>query len=162
MDAVDLILAQWARERPDLDVRAMASVGRLSRIAKHCSDRMGETFARYGLNGAGFDVLATLRRSGPPHALSAGELMSSMMITSGTMTNRIDRLVKLGLVARSADPHDARKAVVRLTREGFDHIEKAVEAHAKTQQALLAGLTNEEKKALDRLLGKWMASIEQT
>lgn len=100
MDAVDRILKQWAIARPDLDTSAMGPIYRLSRVFYHLTRRMGETFARHGLNAAGFDVLATLRRSPPPHALSPGELMASMMITSGTMTNRVDQLAKAGLVTR--------------------------------------------------------------
>ena len=125
MDAVDKILAQWGEARPDLDVRAMGPVGRLARLAHHFSGEMAKTFRAHGLNAAGFDVLATLRRT-PSHALTAGELMVSMMITSGTMTNRIDQLEKAGLVCRTADPNDARKAVVKLTDQGQTLIDAAL------------------------------------
>jgi DNA-binding MarR family transcriptional regulator len=121
---------------------------------------MATTFAHHGLNAAGFDLLATLRRSPPPHALPAGELMSSMMITSGTMTNRIDQLVKAGLVERRADPNDARRAVVTLTPQGFDLIDKAIADHVLTQKRLLSDMNDSEVKQLDTLLRKLMASID--
>lgn len=160
MDAVDKILAQWAKERPDLDTGAIGPIGRFSRVAHGFSRGMGETFTRHGLNAASFDVLATLRRSPPPHALSAGELMASMMITSGTMTNRIDQLVKVGLVTRSPDPEDARRAVVCLTKEGFERIDAAIVEHVETQQALLASLNDDEVAQLDSLLRKLMPAME--
>lgn len=160
MDLVDRILEQWRQARPNLDVSAMGPVGRLSRVFHHNARRMGETFARHGLNAAGFDVLATLRRSTPPHALSPGELMAAMMITSGTMTNRIDQLAKLGLVTRTTDPQDARRAVVKLTKKGFALIDVAVAEHVETQRSLLAALSDEEIAALDGALRKLMAAAE--
>lgn len=160
MDAVDKILDQWRQARPDLDVSAMGPVGRLSRVFHNNASRMGETFARYGLNAAGFDVLATLRRAGPPHALSPGELMNAMMITSGTMTNRIEQLAKQGLVTRTKDTEDARRAVVKLTKNGFELIDAAVAEHVETQKALLAALSKEETAALDRALRKLLAAEE--
>lgn len=160
MDAVDRILAQWKEARPDLNVGSMGPTGRLSRVF-HCATRnMAETFARHGLNAAGFDVLATLRRSPPPHALSAGELMTSMMITSGTMTNRIDQLVKTGHVVRTTDKDDARRAVIKLTRKGFDLIETAVVDHVQTQDALLAVLSDEEVQKPDSVLRKLLIAAE--
>ncbi len=160
MDAVDKILDQWRQARPDLDVSAMGPVGRLSRVFHQNAGRMGKTFARHGLNAAGFDVLATLRRSPAPYALSPGELMASMMITSGTMTNRIEQLAKQGLVTRTADPKDARRGVVKLTKKGFDVIDTAVAEHVETQKALLSGLSDNEIAALDNALRKLMAEAE--
>ncbi|WP_226781758.1 MarR family winged helix-turn-helix transcriptional regulator [Oceaniglobus trochenteri] len=160
MDDVDRILDQWRLARPDLDLRAMGPVGRLSRIAHQFSRRMGATFARHGLNAAGFDVLATLRRAPAPHALSAGALMNAMMITSGTMTNRIEQLVKAGLITRSPDPEDARRAVVKLTDRGFALVEGVLADHVATQNALLTGLSAQEAQQLDRLLAKLMVALE--
>jgi DNA-binding MarR family transcriptional regulator len=154
MDAVDKILDQWRMSRPDLDTQAMGPIGRLSRVFHHNTARMAETFERHGLNAAGFDVLATLRRSSPPHALSPGELMASMMITSGTVTNRIDQLVKAGLVTRATDPNDGRRGVVKLTEDGFNLIDTAVADHVATQSGLLSDLTAEEVAQLDALLRK--------
>ena len=147
-------MEQWRVARPDLDVTAMGPIGRLSRVFHQNARRMGETFARYNLNAAGFDVLATLRRSPSPHALSPGDLMASMMITSGTMTNRIDQLEKVGLVSRVLDSKDARRAVVKLTKEGFDLIEKAISDHVVMQKNLLKKLTTRETQELDKLLRK--------
>lgn len=161
MDAVDRILSQWHIARPDLDVSAMGPVGRLGRLAHHFSRETGEVFARHGLNAAGFDVLATLRRS-PPHALTAGDLMTSMMITSGTMTNRIDQLAKAGLVCRTADPDDARKTVIQLTGKGFELIDKVLVDHVATQKTLVSDLTDKERETLDQLLRKLLASAEKT
>ena len=160
MDAVDKILDQWRQERPDLDVRAMGPVGRLSRVFHHNARAMGTTFARHGLNAAGFDVLATLRRSPPPHALSPGELMGAMMITSGTMTNRIEQLAKAGFVTRSSDPKDARRALVKLTQKGFDLIEAVVAEHVETQKSLLTALSEDEIRQLDAALRKLMHAAE--
>ncbi|WP_037265189.1 MarR family winged helix-turn-helix transcriptional regulator [Roseivivax halodurans] len=162
MDAVDRILKQWATARPDLDTSAMGPIGRLSRVFHHLTRRMGETFARHGLNAAGFDVLATLRRSPPPHALSPGELMSSMMITSGTMTNRVDQLAKAGLVTRRSDARDARRAVVELTDEGHKLIDAALADHVETQKSLLTVLSSDEIAQLDAALFKLMKAAEDS
>lgn len=160
MDAVDRILQQWGQARPDLDVSAMGLIGRLARVVHHNARQMDQTFAHHGLNAAGFDVLATLRRAGTPHALSPGELMASMMITSGTMTNRIDQLAKQGLVTRTTDPKDARCAVVKLTKKGFELIDAAVADHVETQKALLTVLSEKEIAALDSVLRKLLTTAE--
>ncbi|MEM9348704.1 MAG: MarR family transcriptional regulator [Pseudomonadota bacterium] len=161
MDAVDKILKQWRLVRPDLDVGAMGPIGRHSRVHHHFRREMEATFAKHGLNGAGFDVLATLRRSPPPHALSPGELMSSMMITSGTMTNRIDQLVKVGLIDRKKDSDDARRAVIGLTEKGLALIDQAVADHVETQRTLLSGLTDAEIDQFDTVLVKLLKGIEE-
>ncbi|MEV8468527.1 MarR family transcriptional regulator [Fluviibacterium sp. DFM31] len=161
MDAVDRILDQWRQARPDLDISAMGPIGRLSRVFHYNSGRLNETFARHGVNAAGFDVLATLRRSPPPHALSPGALMASMMITSGTMTNRIEQLARQGLVTRTADPNDARRAVVKLTKKGFDLIDTAVGEHVETQKTLLAALSEDEIATLDGALRKLLKAAEK-
>ncbi|MBR0641622.1 MarR family winged helix-turn-helix transcriptional regulator [Plastoroseomonas hellenica] len=160
MDRVDVILAQWRRERPDLDTGPMGLIGRIRRVAAHLSRGMEKTFAAHGLNGASFDVLATLRRSGPPYALSPGDLLETMMITSGTMTNRIDQLEKAGLVARAHNPEDRRSVIISLTKKGFATIDAAVTAHVATQARLVAGLSPEERAMLNAVLGKYMAGFE--
>ena len=136
MDRVDDILAQWNRERPDLDVSPMGLIGRLRRISHHLTREMEKTFAAHGLNDATFDVLATLRRSGPPYSLSPGDLLATMMITSGTMTNRVDQLEKMGLVARTQNPEDGRSVFISLTDRGFAVIDAAVTDHVATQLRL--------------------------
>lgn len=160
MDQVDKVIAQWRSVRPDLDVSTMGPMGRLSRITKQMQAVAEKIFAAHGLNMAGFDVLSALRRSGQPYALSAGDLLASMMITSGTMTNRIDQLEKAKLVSRESDPNDARKAIVRLTRKGLSLIEQLIAEHVATQQEiLLSAMTVEEVEELDCLLRKLTQSI---
>ena len=160
MDGVDRILAQWNSERLDLDVSSMGLIGRINRLARHLTREMEKTFAAYDLNFASFDVLATLRRSGPPHRLSPGALMDAMMITSGTMTNRIDQLAKRGLVERVAQPEDRRSVLIALTDEGFSLIDRAVESHVATQKRLTAGLSPSDRQALDALLKTYLATFE--
>ena len=160
MDRIDKILAQWNRERPDLDTTPMGLIGRLGNIAHHLGREMERTFTQFGLNRATFDVLATLRRSGAPYALSPSDLMAAMMVTSGTMTNRIDQLEKADLVARTANPEDGRSFLVSLTEKGFALIDSAVTAHVETQARLVAGLSEDERAALNTLLGKYLADFE--
>lgn len=160
MDQVDRILDQWHRERPDLDVAPMGTFGRLKRLATHLNLRIDRVFEAQGLNAASFDVLATLRRSGPPYALSPSSLINWTMVTSGTMTNRIDRLEKAGLVSRAPDPSDGRGSVVTLTDKGFALIDTLVAEHVANQHRLMEGLNKEEGAELNRLLTKWLACFE--
>lgn len=159
--SLDDIRAQWAAERPELDTAPMALIGRMGRVARALTAEMEATFARHGLNGASFDLLATLRRAGPPYALSAGELMARMMITSGTVTNRINRLEVQGLVERRADKDDARRAIVGLTDAGFAVIDRAVEDHVATQHRLTALLSREEFAQLDTVLEDWLGRLSE-
>lgn len=161
MDRVDDILAQWNRERPDLDVAPMGLIGRISRLAQHLGREMERTFARHGLNYASFDVLATLRRSGPPHALSPGDLSATMMITSGTMTNRVDQLEKAGLVERRLNPDDRRSFIVSLTDKGFATIDAAVTDHVATQTRIVETLAPDERAVLNALLSKFLVGFER-
>ena len=161
MDKVDEIVAQWHRERADLDVGPMALLGRYKQAYNLLSKEMARTFAAHDLNPASFDVLATLRRAGPPHALSPGDLLKSMMVTSGTMTNRIDQLVKAGLVERQKHPEDGRKFVIALTAEGFARIDRAVTDHVATQHGLVADLSAAEQAELNRLLTLFLAQLEK-
>jgi len=161
MDRVDEILAQWNRERPDLDVTSMGLVGRLKRISQHLSREMDKTFAAHGLNGASFDVLATLRRSGSPYRLSPGDLLATMMVTSGTMTNRIDQLEKANLVARIHNPDDGRSVIISLTDKGLTVIDATVTAHVKTQARLTSGLSGKDRATLNRLLAGFLKDFEE-
>lgn len=161
MDRVDKIRAQWNRERPDLDVAPMELIGRFMRISRHLSLGMDKTFAAHGLNGASFDVLATLRRSGPPYRLSPGDLLATMMVTSGTMTNRIDQLENAGLVERIHNPKDGRSVIISLTDKGFAMVDAAVTAHVKTQAKLTSGLSARERATLNKLLVKYLRSFEE-
>jgi DNA-binding MarR family transcriptional regulator len=160
MDYVDKILAQWNRERPDLDVAPMGLLGRLARLRFHLAREIEKTLAEHGLNPSSFDVLATLRRSGPPYRLSPGELIASTMVTSGTMTNRLDQLEKVGLIERAHNPDDRRGVIIALTPGGLELVDAAVTAHVANQHRLLDGLTQDERVALDNLLGKFLASFE--
>jgi len=160
MDKVDKIIQQWNTQRPDLDVSSMSLIGRVKRVGEHLSKAMNKTFAQYQLNSASFDVLATLRRSGEPYALSPNDLLKTMMVTSGTMTNRIDQLAKAGLVERIANPNDGRSFIIALTQSGFALIDQAVTAHVATQKKLTSGLTGSERRDLDELLTKFLADLE--
>ncbi|WP_026622091.1 DNA-binding MarR family transcriptional regulator [Ensifer sp. WSM1721] len=159
-DHVDKILAQWRRERPELDVSAMGLLGRLARLRAHVSREQEKVFAEHGLTSASFDVLATLRRSGPPFQLSPGDLLAATMVTSGTMTNRIDQLEKAGLVERLNNPEDRRGVIIALTPEGLKRIDAAATAHVANQQRLVAGLAPGDREALDALLRKFLATLE--
>ncbi len=160
MDHVDAILAQWHRERPDLDVEAMGILGRLTRLHAHLRQAIERNLAAHGLNGSSFDILATLRRSGPPHRLSPGDLMATAMVASGTMTNRIDQLEKAGLVERLPNPEDGRSVLVALTPAGLARVEAAVATHVATQNRLLGGLSSDERSALDAALRAALTRFE--
>jgi DNA-binding MarR family transcriptional regulator len=160
MDRVDRILEQWNRERPDLDVAPMGLLGRLGRLRSHIAREQDAEFAKHGLNSSSFDVLATLRRSGPPYRLSPGELTETLMITSGTMTNRIDQLEKAGLVERLDNPEDRRGVIIALTQKGFETVDKAVTGHVANQHRLVASLSADERKALDALVARFLTAFE--
>ncbi len=155
MDRADRAVAQWNQERPDLDVSTMRVLGRLAECALVISrDRINPLFARFGLQPGEFDVLATLRRSGKPYALTPTALYEDAMISSGSMTNRIDRLEAAGLVKRTANPSDGRATLVMLTRQGVKLIDEAVEAHVRNQAEVLAALDAKEQAQLSGLLAK--------
>ena len=160
MDRVDKIIKQWHQERPDLDVAPMEIIGRLKQTSQYLSLEMDKTFAVHGLNGSNFDVLATLRRSGAPYGLSPSDLIASTMVTSGTMTNRIDQLVKAGLVERIANSQDARSFIISLTNKGHVLIDRVLDDHVKTQALLTADLTKEDRKALNLILRKFLMKAE--
>ena len=160
MDQVDRILAQWHAERPDLDVGPMGVFGRLERLADHLQAEIGRVYAENGLTFAAFDVLATLRRAGPPYALSPSDLVNWTMVTSGTMTNRIDRLEEQGLIARRPNPEDGRSNVVALTDQGFALIDRVIDAHVANQHRLIAQLPEDLRDGLEDGLRAWLASFE--
>jgi DNA-binding MarR family transcriptional regulator len=151
---------QWRRERPDLDARPMAVLGALSEAASLISrERLAPVFARFGLQSGEFDVLATLRRSGPPFALTPTALYEATMVTSGAITARLDRLEKAGLISRGPHPADRRGVVVQLTDEGRRLIDEAVTAHVENEHRILSGLTREEQDTLAALLAKLVGSL---
>jgi DNA-binding MarR family transcriptional regulator len=161
MDHVDTIIAQWKRERQELDTQPMALIGRLKRVAQYLSVGMDKTFKQFGLNNASFDVLATLRRSGEPFALSPSELMKTMMITSGTMTNRSDQLEKVQLVERIKNPKDGRGFLIQLRPKGMVLINKVVTSHVETQKSLVSALSEDERQQLNNLLHRFLESFEK-
>ena len=160
MDHVDRILAQWATERPDLDVGPMGLFGRLKRLTDHLQAEIDAVYRKHGLSFAAFDVLATLRRSGPPYALSPTDLINWTMVTSGTMTNRIDRLQTQGLIERRPNPDDGRSTVVALTEAGFALIDMVINEHVANQHRLIAQLPEDLRAGFEDGLRAWLASFE--
>lgn len=160
MDNVDLIVAQWKVERPDIDASPMEVIGRISRLAADLDPLLAPVFTSRGLGDGEFDVLATLRRSGEPFELSPGELGASMMVTSGAVTKRIDRLERSGLVTRRVSEVDARARLIRLTPEGLRIVDEAVVDHVANEKRLLSGLSAAERETLSGLLRKLGESID--
>ncbi len=147
-DHVDQIIEQWNRERPDVDVSGMAIIGRLTRLEKVIRPRLNAVFAQHDLESWEFDVLATLVRNGPPHQLTPGELLQSMMITSGAMTNRIDRLESRGFVQRAKCTTDGRQVQVSLTKKGIKTIDAALMDHAANELDIISTLDEVQRDQL--------------
>jgi len=160
MDHVDKILAQWHQERPDLDVGPMGLIGRLKRLHDRLSTELERIYSSHGLNGASFDVLATLRRSGIPYELSPTELINWTMVTSGTMTNRLDRLENKGLIERRTNPKDRRSSVIALSKKGFELIDMVVTEHVKNQHRLLSALDANSRQQLNSIFAIWLFELE--
>ena len=158
-DALDLILAQWARERPDLDCTPMGVVGRISQLQREVFLAQRATFARHGLDVPSFDVLAALRRAGPPHQLTPTALMRTALVTSGAITQRLDRLEEKGLITRGRSDADGRAVVVTLTDAGRTALDDALPDHLETERTMLAGLTAAEQEQLAGLLRRWLVAL---
>jgi DNA-binding MarR family transcriptional regulator len=159
-DHIDQILAQWRRERPDLDVRALGLVGRLFRAVQLANAPLRQDLARQGLQPGWFDLLAALRRAGAPYELSPTQLMQATMLSSGGMTKRLDRMTEAGLVERRPDPEDRRGTLARLTRRGRKVIDRAIETHVANEERLLRSLSQADRKALDALLRSLLEDLE--
>jgi DNA-binding MarR family transcriptional regulator len=160
MDRADVAAAQWARERPDLRTLPMTLFGRLSEAAERVMrEHMNPLFAEAGLQSGEFDVLATLRRSGEPYMLSPTQLYEAMMISSGGMTDRLDRLERAGLVERRPDPRDRRGKLIALTEAGRRVIDETIGRHVANEERLLLSLTRAEQETLDALLRKLIAGL---
>jgi DNA-binding MarR family transcriptional regulator len=155
LDHVGRIMAQWRRERPDLDVSPQGLIGRLHRLALRLTEELVSVYAEYGLGEGEFDLLATLRRAGTPYELAPGALADSTMVTSGAITKRVDRLVARGLVTRRVGEHDARGRVIALTDAGRELIDRAFEAHMANEHRLVGVLSADERRDLARLLEAW-------
>ncbi len=159
-DEVDRIVDAWQRERPDLDPAPLHVFSRISRLARHLELARRAAFSARGLEPWAFDVLSALRRAGAPYELTPGVLMSQLLVSSGTMTNRIDRLAAAGLLERDSDPSDRRVVVVRLTRTGETAVDAAMADLLEAETALLTSLPVEQRPALTDALRALMRPFD--
>jgi len=153
-DGVDAIIEQWRRERPELDHSPVGVVGRVSRLARELEARLEIVYREHGLESGWHDVLATLRRTGPPYQLRPSDFTGSLMLTSSGTTKRLDRLERAGLIERAPDPDDRRGVIITLTEAGHELIDRVTEAHLANEARLLAGLSAAERERLAALLRK--------
>ncbi|AEI11466.1 MULTISPECIES: MarR family winged helix-turn-helix transcriptional regulator [Cellulomonas] len=160
-DRLDLVQAAWRRERPDLDPSPQGVIGRLHRVAGHLTEHLVAVYREHGLTEGDFDVLATLRRAGPPFERTAGDLAEHTLVTSGGMTKRIDRLQAAGLVTRRAADEDARVRVVALTDAGRALVDAAFTDHIANEHRLLSVLDPQDVEALRGILTRWLAHLEE-
>src|SRR5215210_2397409 len=158
-DGVDAIIEQWQRERPELDHSPVGVVGRVSRLARELEPRLEVVYREHGLEPGWHDVLATLRRSGPPYRLRPSDFTGSLMLTSSGTTKRLDRLERAGLVERTPDPADRRGVIITLTGTGRELIDRVTEAHMTNEARLLEGLSPAERDRLAALLRKLGLSL---
>lgn len=160
MEDIDRVVAQWGEQKPHLDTAPMAILGRFLRLQKHIEAEISTCHKLFGLTMGEFDVLATLRRAGLPYTLTPSVLLSSMMLTSGAMTNRLDKLESKDLIARVHSTEDRRSVSVALTEKGLATIDEAIEAHVRIQHQLVANLSDSELPELNQLLKTWLAVFE--
>ena len=158
-DAVDRILAQWRDELPDLDCSPMGVIGRISQLQREVYLAQRATFARHGLDVPSFDVLAALRRAGPPYELTPTALMRTALVTSGAITQRLDRLEERGLITRRRSRDDGRAVVVSLTDAGRQALAAALPDHLDTERKLLEGLSDDDREQLTGLLRRFLVSL---
>ena len=151
-DEVDTIVEAWRRVRPDLDLAPMEVLSRISRLARHLDRLRANAFSAHDLESWEFDVLAALRRTGPPYRLSPGQLLRETLVTSGTMTNRVDRLVERGLVTRQDHPNDRRGVLVELTDAGRDAVDAALAELIAAERQIMAALEVADHDQLTRSL----------
>lgn len=159
-DEVDRLVAAWKRERPDLDLTPLSVLSRITRIARQLDIARRDAFG--DLENWGFDVLAALRRAGVPYQLSPGQLMQETMVTSGTMTNRLDRLEELQLITREPDPKDGRGSLVTLTKSGIRAVDAAMEDLLKNERQLLKDLSAQDREQLAELLSTLVSKLDST
>ena len=150
-DAVDRMIAQWGRERPDLDFDAMAIFGRLGRLTAHLGPAIDKTFTARGLQRGEYDVLAALRRAGEPFSLTPSALSDTLMLSRAGMTNRLDRLESAGLIQRRHSLQDRRSMHIDLTPAGLRLVDEATTAHVANETKLLSGLTADQRRSLNNL-----------
>lgn len=153
-DEVDRIVRAWQRERSDLDFAPLQVLSRVDRLARHLDRARRAAFTASDLETWEFDVLSALRRAGAPYQLSPKALLQQTLVSSGTMTNRIDRLVTRGLVERHTDPHDGRGILVMMTESGRDRVDQAIRTLLADEARLLAGLSEQDQQRLAALLRK--------
>lgn len=161
-DEVDLLVAAWRQERPDLDVEPLQVLSRVSRLARHLDRARRASFAEHDLETWEFDVLTALRRAGEPYEMSPGALLRATLVTSGTMTNRIDRLAAAGLVKRRPDPEDRRGVLVSLTDAGRTRVDGAFADLLRRERDLLSSLGKREQQALADLLRTLLVPFDAT
>ena len=159
-DEVDRLVAAWTHERPDLDVSPMQVMSRVARLAHHLDRARRQAFAEHGLEPWEFDVLSSLRKAGEPYALSPGRLVQETLVTSGTMTNRVDRLAARGLVERRPAPGDRRGVRVQLTAEGLIRVDAALTDLLRVEEELLEDLADEDRRRLADLLRVLVAPFD--
>ena len=153
-DSVDAIVEQWRTERPDLDPSPIGIVGRVSRLARELEARLEPVYKAHGLEPGWHDVLATLRRNGPPYQLRPTDFSGQLMLTSSGTTKRLDRLEQAGLITRAPDPEDRRGTLITLTPAGHRLIDAVTEAHLDNERDLLRALSADEQRRLADLLRK--------
>ena len=159
-DSIDQLLADWARERPDLDFSPVGIVNRLGRVRAHLDAGLLELFRRFDLTSADFRVVVALRRAGSPYQLPQARLMTQLALTSGTISVRVDRLARRGIVSRQADPDDKRGQRIRLTADGLRLFDEIAPLHLANEDRLLSSLTPDERATLAQLLRKLLVSFE--
>jgi DNA-binding MarR family transcriptional regulator len=160
MDHIDRIVEQWHRERPDLDVAPLALLGRLLRVAQLAERELAAGLAEYELQPGWCDLLAALRRAGPPYELNPTQLMRTTLLSSGGITKRLDRIAETELIERRPDPNDRRGILVKLTRRGHSDIDKLIAVHVANEERLLQSLKQPERRALDNALRHLLATLE--
>lgn len=159
-DHIDRLVAQWHRERPNLDVSPMEIIGRISRIARLTGSEIGNVHAQFGLTRESFDILSTLRRSGPPYEMSPTSLMRWLFFPSSTLTGRLDKLEMGGLIRRTPDPNDRRSLRIQLTELGGQIIDTAMDTDMALEKQLIAGLTLQQQTLLANILRQWLKDLE--
>lgn len=159
-DAVDFMMEEWRRECPELDVSAMGVFGRLHRAYYRYQDQLTQVFASFELTMSDFSILAALRRAGSPFRRTAGELADANLVTTGGITQRVDKLERSGLVGRQRDPQDRRVVYVDLTDRGLEVVDEVSEAHFANERRMLGGLTSTEQDRLADLLSRLETSLD--
>ena len=158
VDEIDRIVREWNRERPELDVSPTETLQRITRLGLLQSASFERLFARHGLSWGEFLVLAALRRGGPPYRMNPTALFNALILSSGAMTNRLDRLEAMGVIRRLPDPNDRRGRLVELTAKGRRLVDRAVVDHLANEEQLLAALSVSERRRLAELLRKLLIS----